>query len=170
MWRQGQPSQQARRTARWLGLGTKLEGFLFVQVSDVSSILIARFICIVARMFRVWRAAPPFRLSQKAASSDYRQSLETSSTSLRGWMGFTLLAWGILAAVFSLRCVRTFASLNEDRQCRDSVHHSRFLDDFHNGAAGGAFLVSGPMAHAKKPNSHEAGATHPLTHRASRLP
>jgi len=58
-------------------------------------------VCIVAsvKMVRVWRAAPPFRLSPKAGSPDYLQSLAASSTSLRRWIETTLLAWGIFASV-----------------------------------------------------------------------
>jgi len=58
-------------------------------------------VCILAsvKLVRVWRAAPPFRLSRKAGSPAYLQSLETSSTSLRQWIGSTFLAWGIFASV-----------------------------------------------------------------------
>lgn len=58
-------------------------------------------VCIVAsaKLVQVWRAAPPFRLSRKAGSADYLQSLETSCTSLGQWIGFTFLGWGIFASV-----------------------------------------------------------------------
>jgi hypothetical protein len=58
-------------------------------------------VCILAgvKLVRVWRAAPPFRLSRNAGSAAFLHSLETSSTSLRQWMGLTLLAWGIFASV-----------------------------------------------------------------------
>jgi hypothetical protein len=58
-------------------------------------------VCILAsvKLVRVWRAAPPFRLSRKAGSPAYLQSLETSSISLRQWIGSTFLAWGICASV-----------------------------------------------------------------------
>jgi hypothetical protein len=58
-------------------------------------------VCIVAcvKLFRVWRAAPPFRLSRKAGSPAYLQSLEISSTSLSQWIGSTFLVWGIFSSV-----------------------------------------------------------------------
>jgi hypothetical protein len=57
-------------------------------------------VCIVAsiRLIRIWRAAPPFRLSAEANSPAYLRLLQTSSTSLKQWIGCTFLAWGILTS------------------------------------------------------------------------
>lgn len=58
-------------------------------------------VCIVAmvKLIRVWRAAPPFRLSRQSGSPGYLRLLETSSISLKHWMVSTFLSWGILTSI-----------------------------------------------------------------------
>jgi hypothetical protein len=58
-------------------------------------------VCIVTsvKLVKVWRPALPFRLSRQAGSPAYLQSLESSSSSLKQWIGSTFLAWGILASI-----------------------------------------------------------------------
>jgi len=53
----------------------------------------------VVKLLRVWRAAPPFRLSSKKDSPTYVQQLQKSASSLRQWIGLTFLGWGIFASV-----------------------------------------------------------------------
>ena len=57
--------------------------------------------CIVTsvKLVRIWRAAPPFRLSRQASSPAYLELLETSSSSLKQWIGSTFLGWGIFASI-----------------------------------------------------------------------
>ena len=57
-------------------------------------------VCVVAavKLIRVWRAAPPFRLSRQANNPPYLQLLRTSTISLTQWTSATFLAWGILAS------------------------------------------------------------------------
>jgi hypothetical protein len=57
--------------------------------------------CIVTcvKLFRIWRAAPPFRLHRRARSPAYLELLESSSSSLKQWLGSTFLAWGIFASI-----------------------------------------------------------------------
>jgi len=58
-------------------------------------------VCVVTsvKLIRVWRTAPPFRLSRRACSPAYLQLLETSGTSLKQWIGVTFLGWGIFASI-----------------------------------------------------------------------
>jgi hypothetical protein len=58
-------------------------------------------VCIVTtvKLIRVWRTAPPFRLSQRAGNPEYLRLLQTSGTSLRQWICLTVLTWGVFASV-----------------------------------------------------------------------
>jgi hypothetical protein len=64
-------------------------------------VLFLFLVCIVTsvKLVRVWRAAPPFRLSRQASSPAYLELLETSSSSLKQWIGSTFLGWGIVASI-----------------------------------------------------------------------
>jgi hypothetical protein len=64
-------------------------------------VLFLFLVCIVTsvKLVRVWRAAPPFRLSRQASSPAYLALLETSSSSLKQWIGSTFLGWGIVASI-----------------------------------------------------------------------
>jgi hypothetical protein len=64
-------------------------------------ILFLFLVCIVTsvKLVKVWRPALPFRLSRQASSPTYLQSLESSSSSLKQWIGSTFLAWGIFASI-----------------------------------------------------------------------
>jgi len=64
-------------------------------------ILFLLAVCIVGsvKLVRMWWAAPPFRLSQKRSSPAYLQWLESENTSLRRWIGFVFLWWGMFASV-----------------------------------------------------------------------
>ncbi|HLM80881.1 MAG TPA: hypothetical protein VK302_09625 [Terriglobales bacterium] len=57
-------------------------------------------VCVVTivKLMRVWRAAPPFRLSSQAKNPDYLKLLRISSRSLSHWIGFTFLGWAILSS------------------------------------------------------------------------
>jgi hypothetical protein len=57
--------------------------------------------CIVTsvKLVRIWRAVPPFRLRRQASSPAYVELLESSSSSLKQWLGSTFLAWGIFASI-----------------------------------------------------------------------
>jgi len=58
-------------------------------------------VCVVTsiKLIRVWRAAPPFRLSRQASNPSYPQLLQASSASLKQWISFTFLGWGIFASI-----------------------------------------------------------------------
>jgi hypothetical protein len=64
-------------------------------------ILVLFLVCIVTSMklFRIWRAAPPFRPSRQASSPAYLELLETSSGSLKQWIGSMFLSWGIFVSI-----------------------------------------------------------------------
>ena len=49
----------------------------------------------VGKLAKVWRSAPPFRLSRQAGSSTYTRSLRHQSVSLKNWIGCAFIAWGI---------------------------------------------------------------------------
>ena len=49
-----------------------------------------------SKLIRVWVAAPPFRLSRRANSPEYLGLLRRSSRSLKQWIGFVFLSYGIL--------------------------------------------------------------------------
>ncbi len=57
-------------------------------------------VCVVTiiKLIRVWRAAPPFRLSSQAKNPDYLKLLRTSSCSLSHWIRCTFLGWAILSS------------------------------------------------------------------------
>lgn len=57
-------------------------------------------VCVVTiiKLIRVWRGAPPFRLSSEAKNPDYLKLLRTSSSSLSHWIGCTFLGWAILSS------------------------------------------------------------------------
>ena len=57
--------------------------------------------CVAAtiKLFKVWHVALPFRHSRKEDSPTYLRQLQASAMSIQQWMGFTFLAWGILASV-----------------------------------------------------------------------
>jgi len=59
--------------------------------------LLVAFLTSIAKLVRVWRPAPPFRLERQEKNSAYVQMLEVVSRSLRQWTTCTFLAWGILA-------------------------------------------------------------------------
>jgi hypothetical protein len=54
--------------------------------------------CVVTgtKLIRVWRAAPPFRLSRRANSPEYLELLRRSRRSLKQWIGLIFLSYGIL--------------------------------------------------------------------------
>jgi hypothetical protein len=58
-------------------------------------------VCIVGsvKLVRVWRVAPPFRLSRQAGSLAYSQLLETLGASLKQWIALTFLVWGFLGSI-----------------------------------------------------------------------
>jgi hypothetical protein len=62
--------------------------------------LVLLVVCIrtTVKLTRVWRGAPPLRLSRQARNPAYQLLLETSSTALKQWIGFTFLCSGILAS------------------------------------------------------------------------
>jgi len=59
-------------------------------------LLVALFVTL-AKLIKLWIAAPPFRLRQQANSSAYLKRLNESRTSLKQWMGCALIGWGIVA-------------------------------------------------------------------------
>ncbi len=64
-------------------------------------ILFLILVCIVtsAKLGRVWLAAPLFGLARQAGNPAYLRLLETLSASLKLWIGFTFLGWGIFTSI-----------------------------------------------------------------------
>ena len=60
--------------------------------------LIVACVATMIKLIRVWRTAPPFRLSSQAKNPGYLKLLRTSSRSLSHWIGCTLLGWAILSS------------------------------------------------------------------------
>jgi len=58
-------------------------------------------VCLLAtsKLIKLWRAAPPFKLERQEKNPAYFRALEMSSDSLRQWITFTFLAWGIVASI-----------------------------------------------------------------------
>jgi hypothetical protein len=74
---------------------------LFVLVAWVAAII---------KLVRIWRPAPPFRLSRQLDSPQYLRTLQTTSIGLQQWIGFTFLLWGLLACVSaSSTCFRLYS-------------------------------------------------------------
>src|SRR5215469_523149 len=61
--------------------------------------LFAACLSATAKLVKLWRAAPPFRLERQEKNPAYLQMLEVTSGSLRQWTICTFLAWGLLASV-----------------------------------------------------------------------
>jgi hypothetical protein len=49
----------------------------------------------LGKLIRVWRSAPPFKLSRQSGNSEYSKSLRRQSVSLKNWIGCILLTWGL---------------------------------------------------------------------------
>jgi branched-subunit amino acid transport protein AzlD len=60
--------------------------------------LIVVCVATIIKLIRVWRGAPPFRLSSQAKNPDYLKLLRISSHSLSHWIGCTFLVWAILSS------------------------------------------------------------------------
>lgn len=52
----------------------------------------------IVKLIRIWRTAPPFRLSKQAKNLDYLKLLQISGRSLSHWIGCTFLGWAILSS------------------------------------------------------------------------
>jgi len=63
-------------------------------------ILFLIVVCIVTiiKLIRVWRGAPPFRLSSQTKNRDYLKLLQISCNSLSHWIRCIFLAWAILSS------------------------------------------------------------------------
>jgi hypothetical protein len=63
--------------------------------------LLLLVVCIITgvKLVKVWRTAPPFRLKCQAQNPAYCQLLQTSAASLKQWIYFTFLFWGIFTSV-----------------------------------------------------------------------
>ena len=76
---------------------------IYVEPSIASRLymLLLLVCCVVAliKLFKVWRVALPFRFSSKQYSHAYLRQLQASALSIRQWIGFALLAWGVLASI-----------------------------------------------------------------------
>ena len=51
------------------------------------------------KLVRVWRMAPPFRAVRQGDNSEYVTLLRSSAASLKRWISFTYLGWGIFASM-----------------------------------------------------------------------
>jgi hypothetical protein len=88
-----------RHMSREPSTSTELYILFLLAVSIVGSV----------KLIRVWRAAPPFKLSRQANSPTYLQLLATARTSLKHWIALTFLGWGLFASVnLSDVCNRLF--------------------------------------------------------------
>lgn len=57
--------------------------------------LLVAFFATLGKLIRVWRSAPPFRLSRQSGNAEYSRSLRRQSVSLKNWIGCILLTWGL---------------------------------------------------------------------------
>src|SRR5690242_7866627 len=57
-------------------------------------------VCITTsiKLVRIWRMAPPFRANRQRESSAYPPLLQSSAASLKQWISFTYLGWGVFAS------------------------------------------------------------------------
>jgi hypothetical protein len=62
----------------------------------------------VVRMVKLWIAAPPFLLKRQIDNPGYLRALEGSSSSLRQWIGCTLLVCGLVSSYHVATFGRTF--------------------------------------------------------------
>jgi hypothetical protein len=64
-------------------------------------ILFLFVVCIVTsiRLISLWRTAPPFRAQRQRDNSAYLSLLQSSAASLKRWISFTCLGWGIFASI-----------------------------------------------------------------------
>ena len=58
-------------------------------------------VCIVTsiKLVRLWRMAPPFRAQRQRDNSAYLSLLQSSAASLKQWISFTYLGWGVFASI-----------------------------------------------------------------------
>jgi len=59
--------------------------------------LVVMALVTIAKLIRIWSGALPFRLSGKANSLAYLQTLQASSKGLGQWIGCAFLGWGLLS-------------------------------------------------------------------------
>lgn len=60
--------------------------------------LLLACIVAIAKLLRVWRVAPPFKLSTVTDRSAYARTLRASASSLQRWIGATFFSWAILVS------------------------------------------------------------------------
>ena len=78
--------------------------------------VLVSWIVAIIKLMRIWGAAPPFKLSRQIDSLVYARTLQTTSRSLRQWIGLTFLLWGACASFrASSTCLRLYS---------DKVHAS----------------------------------------------
>jgi|SRR5271165_2390199 len=64
-------------------------------------VLFLLVVCVATsiKLVRLWRMAPPFRTERQRDNSAYQRLLQSSSASLKQWISFTYLGWGIFASI-----------------------------------------------------------------------
>jgi hypothetical protein len=99
------------------------------SASEQLYVLFLLLVCLVAsiRLFRVWRAAPPFKLSRQVNNTAYIRMLEAASKSLTQWILCILLVWGIFTSVASYAAWDNSLKLKEEF-LRSSEIRSAFRD------------------------------------------
>jgi hypothetical protein len=114
-----EPSQNwdLRSVDRWPSAGEQLFVLFLLAVWLVASIF----------LFKVWRAAPPFKLSRQLNNMVYLKMLEAVSSSLAQWIICTLLVWGIFSSVASYEAWNNSLILKEEF-LRSSAIRSAFRD------------------------------------------
>lgn len=61
--------------------------------------LLVAVIVTIARLVRLWIAAPPFRLARQASNPNYLQRLRRARGGIQQWLVCTLLGWALVASV-----------------------------------------------------------------------
>ena len=105
------------RIDRWPSVGEQLFDLFLLAVCLVASVW----------LFKVWRAAPPFKLSRQMNNMAYLKMLEAVSSSLVQWVVCTLLVWGIFSSVASYEAWNNSLILKEEF-LRSSAIRSAFRD------------------------------------------
>jgi hypothetical protein len=72
--------------------------------------VLGTWVAAIIKQMRIWGAAPPFRRSRQLDSPEYARTLQTTSSSLRQWIGLTLILWGGCVSVrASSTCLRLYS-------------------------------------------------------------
>jgi|SRR5215469_4010374 len=110
--------------------------------------LFAACLSATAKLVKLWRAAPPFRLERQEKNPAYLQMLEVTSGSLRQWTICTFLAWGLLASVGLYDFCNRLLGEKRGQALRNPLCHRGILNGTDHGLANGVVPFFTSMAHS----------------------